>query len=239
MTRSSRRDRRKPRIPRHAFWKGAGTGVLVVIPLVAFAVWGAAKVGVTHHRDGVIACLRMTVIFAGIAAVLTAGGVGRLAAEASAEGGRPRAVLVGARAMAAGGAALTMIAAIPHGHLPMTPAGWVALAALGAIAGAGGGTVIGLACAGELPTLQELGVWPPTEWPVPIPWPFESEDNDDQNAPDVKPDVKPDAPPSVVPDMVPDTKMDVVDAAPDAKLEGSNVAKIEVAPETKPDENAP
>jgi hypothetical protein len=173
-----------------------------VIPLVAFAVWGAARVGIAHHHDGVIACLRMTVIFAGIAAVLTAGGVGRLAAEASATGGRPRAVLVGARAMAAGGAALTMIAAIPHGHLPMTPVGWIGLAVVGAIMGAGGGAVIGLACAGELPTLQELGVWPPTEWPVPIPWPFESEDDEKPETletpektaapPDVKAEVKPD-----------------------------------------------
>jgi hypothetical protein len=235
MTRSSRRDRRKPRIPRYAFWKGAGTGVVVVIPLVAFAVWAAALVGITHHDDGVIACLRMTVIFAGLAAVLTSGGVGRLAAEASAEGGRPRAVMVAARAMAAGGAALTMIAAIPHGHLPTSPAGWVALAAVGAIMGAGGGAVIGLACAGELPTLQELGVWPPTEWPVPIPWPFESEDDEDAKPKpaETKADVKTEAPPRVVPDVVPETKVETVEAAPDAKLEGSNVAKIEIAPDEK------
>lgn len=163
-------------MPRHAFWKGAGAGVLVVIPAVALAVWVSARVGVTHHDDGVIACLRMTVMFAGLAAVLTAGGVGRLAAEASAERGRPWAVVVAARAMAPAGAALAIIAAIPHGELPMSIAGWVALAALGAILGAGSGVMIGLACAGELPTLQELGVWPPTEWPVPIPWPFDDED---------------------------------------------------------------
>lgn len=174
--RSSRADRRKPRIPRHAFWKGAGAGVLVVIPAVALAVWVSAPLGITHHGDGVIACLRMTVVFAGLAAALTAAGVGRLAAQASAEGGRPRSVMVAARAMAPAGAALTIIAAIPHGDLPMTPIGWVALAAVGAILGAGSGAVIGLACAGELPTLQELGVWPPTEWPVPIPWPFDDED---------------------------------------------------------------
>ncbi|HUQ01525.1 MAG TPA: hypothetical protein VM261_03470 [Kofleriaceae bacterium] len=166
----------------------------MVLPAIALAVWGSARVGVTGHEHGVIECLRMTVIFAGLAGVLTAGGVGRLAAEASAEGGRPRAVLVAARAMAPGGAALAMIAAVPQGELPMTPFGWIALAIMGAIAGAGGGAVIGLACAGELPTLQELGVWPPTEWPVPLPWPFDDEKAKDEKAPappDVKPDEKP------------------------------------------------
>lgn len=192
MSRSGRPDRRKPRIPRHAFWKGAGAGVLVVLPVIALAVWASARVGVTHHHHGVIECLRLTMIFAGLAGVMTSGGVGRLAAEASAVGGRPRAVIVAARAMAPAGAALIMVAAIPHGELPMSPWGWAVLAALGAVAGAGGGVVIGLACAGELPTLQELGVWPPTEWPVP--WPFDDEKEKAEKTaavPDVKPDEKP------------------------------------------------
>jgi hypothetical protein len=194
MSRSVRPDRRKPRIPRHAFWKGAGTGILVVLPAIALAVWASARVGVTHHDHGVIECLRLAVIFAGLAGVMTAGGVGRLAAEASAVGGRPRAILVATRTMAAAGAALIIIAAIPNGELPMSPFGWVALGVMGAIAGAGGGAVIGLACAGELPTLQELGVWPPTEWPVPLPWPFDDEKHKDEKvaaASDVKPDEKP------------------------------------------------
>ncbi|MBZ0236602.1 MAG: hypothetical protein K8M05_30020 [Deltaproteobacteria bacterium] len=182
--RSGRPDRRKARIPRHAFWKGAATGILVGIPAVAFGVWLSARVGITDHDAGLIECLRMAVLFAGVATVLTAGGVGRLAAEASSEGGRPRAVMVAARAMAPAGAALVIIAAIPHGELPMTPGGWVALAVVGAIVGAGSGAVIGSACAGELPTLQELGVWPPTEWPVP--WPF-----DDDAKKDERPDEKP------------------------------------------------
>jgi hypothetical protein len=193
--RSERSARRKPRIPRHAFWKGAGTGVVVVIPAVALGVWVSARVGVTGHDAGVIECLRMTVVFAGLATVLTSAGVGRLAAAASTAGGRGRAVFVAARAMAPAGAALVMIAAIPHGDLPMSNAGWVALAVLGAITGAGGGAVIGLACAGELPTLQELGVWPPTEWPVPLPWPFEDEKS--------KVDDPPATPPAKPPEQAP------------------------------------
>ncbi len=188
--RSGRPDRRKARIPRHAFWKGAATGIVVVIPAVAFGVWASAVVGITGHEAGLIECIRLAVLFAGLAAVLTAGGVGRLAAEASAEGGRPRAVLAAARAMAPAGAALVIIAAIPQGDLPMTPGGWVALGGLGAVMGAGSGAVIGLACAGELPTLQELGVWPPTEWPVPMPWPFADEAKGDDEAKPVE--AKPD-----------------------------------------------
>ena len=178
--RSGRGDRRK--IPAYAFWKGAAAGLLVVIPAAALTVWGAARVGLLDQHAGLISCLRMALVFAGLAAVLTAGGVGRLAAQASAErnGGKARAMLAAARAMAPAGAALTIIAAIPHGGLPMTPAGWIGLAVAGAMAGAASGVVIGMACSGEMPTLQELGVWPPTEWPLPLPWPRGEHDDDDE-----------------------------------------------------------
>lgn len=157
-------------------------GLLVTIPAVALTVWASAGVGLLDHDAGVIACLRLAVVFAGLAAVLTAGGVGRLAAQASIERpkgrlgtGRVRAMLVSARAMAPAGAALTIIAAMPHGGLPMSPGGWVLLAVVGAAAGAASGTAIGAVCSGEMPTLQELGVWPPTEWP--LPW---RDDDDDE-----------------------------------------------------------
>ena len=147
-----------------------------MIPASGVTVWLAARVGLLDQDAGLIACLRMALIFAGLAAVLTAGGVGRLAAQASIEGrgGRPRAMLVAARTMAPAGAALTLIAAIPHGGLPAGPLGWISLLLAGAMSGAASGVVIGAMCSGEMPTLQELGVWPPTEWP--LPWPFEGED---------------------------------------------------------------
>lgn len=178
--RSGRPDRRKT--PRHGFWKGAAAGLLVVIPASAVTVWLAARVGLLDQDAGLIACLRMALVFAGVAAVVTAGGVGRLAAQASIEGrgGRPRAMMVAARAMAPGGAALTLIAAMPHGGLPAGPLGWIALAVAGAISGAASGVVIGAMCSGEMPTLQELGVWPPTEWP--LPWPFDADDADEAEA---------------------------------------------------------
>ncbi len=162
-----RPERRKPR-PKWGFSKGAALGLLIVIPLCAAAIWGLGRVGIGNPTATMIDCLRMVSVFSGLAALLTAGGVGRLTAQASIErgGGRRRAVMVGARAMAAAGAALVIIAAIALGDPPMTPPGWVALAAGGALAGAIAGALIGMACGGPMPTLTELGVWPiePIEW---------------------------------------------------------------------------
>jgi hypothetical protein len=97
--------------------------------------------------------LRLTTVFAGIAAVLTAGGIGRLAAHASIEkhGGRRRAMWVGARAHAAASAGLIMIAAIPHGSLPITKLGWLALPAMGAVVGGLCGMIIGGVCGAATP----------------------------------------------------------------------------------------
>jgi hypothetical protein len=97
--------------------------------------------------------LRLTTVFAGIAAVFTAAGIGRLAAHASIEkhGGRRRAMWVGARAHAAASAGLIMIAAIPHGHLPITKLGWLALPAMGAVVGAACGMIIGGVCGAASP----------------------------------------------------------------------------------------
>ncbi|MCL4225133.1 MAG: hypothetical protein KJZ91_11780 [Myxococcales bacterium] len=138
-----------------------------MIPAVAIAVRAAAGLGVLEQGQGLIATLRMTLVFAGLATVVTTGGVARLAAAAYVERGRAGAVVVAARALAAGGAALTLVAAIPHGGLPTSHAGWVGLAAVGAVAGAAAGAVVGLAAGGALPAVRELGaVWrrptPPT-----------------------------------------------------------------------------
>jgi len=97
--------------------------------------------------------LRLTTLFAGIAAVFTAGGIGRLAAYASIEkhGGRRRAMWVGARAHAAAGVGLIMIAAVPHGHLPLTKMGWLALPAMGAVVGAVCGAIVGAVCGAASP----------------------------------------------------------------------------------------
>ena len=96
--------------------------------------------------------LRMTAVFVGIAALLTAGGIGRLAAHAqTGQVGRRRAIVVAARAHAAGGGALLLIAAIPQGHLPGHSWLWLAFIAMGAVVGALCGAMIGIVCSGAAP----------------------------------------------------------------------------------------
>lgn len=151
--RSLEKARREPRPPPFAFWKGAAIGVVVILPLVAATVWVLAQLGVGDRSVPWIVDLRFTAIFAGAATVLTAGGIGRLAAQASVEagGGPKRAVIVAARAQAVAGAGLVVLAAIPHGHLPHAHAAWLWFAIAGAITGALGGAAIGVFCAGPGP----------------------------------------------------------------------------------------
>ena len=146
--------------PSRGFAKGAAVGVLVVIPLISLGIWIANRLGIGEVRAPMIGILRLTVLFAGIPIVATCGGLGRLATQASRDGGRGRACWVAGRALALGGAALIVVAAIPTEVLPESRAGWAVLAIIGAIIGAIGGVAIGLVCSGEMPTLAELGVWP-------------------------------------------------------------------------------
>ena len=150
----TRRNRPQP----HAFWKGAAIALFPLIPMIGAAIWLLARLGVGNATAGPIEVLRLSVVFAGPAALLTAGGVGRLAAEAGAEGGRKRAAWVGGRTMAVAGAGLGILAAIPQGDLPIQWPGWAAVMGTGALVGAAGGVLIGLVVGAPLPTLTELGV---------------------------------------------------------------------------------
>ncbi|MGE0871646.1 MAG: hypothetical protein AB7P03_24010 [Kofleriaceae bacterium] len=136
---------------RWGFSKGFLTGAAIEVPALAATVWVLARLGIGDPDVGFMRIARLTAIFAGVAAVITAGGIGRLAAHASAEGGRRRAMIVAARAHAAAGAGLAIIAAIPHGMLPPSPLGWLPLPAAGAISGAVCGLVIGAICGGTAP----------------------------------------------------------------------------------------
>jgi hypothetical protein len=148
--------------PRWPFLRGAVAGVLVVIPLTALVVWAVAVIG-TGQELSLVQVTRTAALFAGIAAVLTAGGIGRLAAEASATGGKTRGVWIGARTQAVASAGLVVIAALPQGALE-TMAGWIGLAVAGAASGAAAGAVIGLACSAARPValsdVVALARWP-------------------------------------------------------------------------------
>lgn len=136
---------------RWGFAKGVFVGAVVEVPVIAGLLWLLARLGVGDPTVPMPRLLRLTAVFAGIAAILTSGGIGRLAAHASAAGGRPRAVLLGARAHAVASIGLVLIAAIPHRHLPANPLGWLALLGAGAIAGAATGAALGLVCSGPAP----------------------------------------------------------------------------------------
>lgn len=133
------------------FWKGLLTGAAIEIPALAATVWVLAHAGFGDPDAEIMRIVRLTTVFAGVAAVLTAGGIGRLAAHASAEGGRRRAVFVAARAHAVASAGLVMIAAIPLGHLPATSWGFLPLPLAGLVCGAVCGSLIGLVCGGAAP----------------------------------------------------------------------------------------
>ena len=152
------RNTRKNRAQPHAFWKAGAIALFPVLPAIGAAIWLLARVGVGNRSAGIIEALRLAGVFAGPATVLTAGGVGRLAAQAGAERGRRQATWVAARTLGVAGAALAILAAIPLGHLPVRWPGWAALMVTGVAVGAAGGAVIGWVVGGPMPTLSELGL---------------------------------------------------------------------------------
>jgi hypothetical protein len=140
--------------PRWGFSKGFLVGAVIEVPAVALAVWVLAQLGYGDPDVGFMHVLRLTAVFAGPAAVITAGGIGRLAAYASIHngGGRPRAAFIAARAHALAGAGLVLIAAIPHGHLPgHRSLDWLSFPVAGIVIGAVCGCVIGVICGGAAP----------------------------------------------------------------------------------------
>ena len=124
------------------------------MPALATGVWLLARLGVGDRGAPFMHVLRLAAVFAGTAALLTAGGIGRLAAHASVDkigGGRKRAVAVAARAHAAAGVGLLLIAAIPVGSMPGHSWKWLAYPCGGALVGAACGAVVGLVCGGAAP----------------------------------------------------------------------------------------
>jgi hypothetical protein len=145
--------------PRWSFFKGMLTGAAIEVPILALTVWVLAQVELADPDAGLMRIMRLTTVFAGIAALFTAGGIGRLAAYASLDGGRRRAVIVAARAHAVASCGLVVIAVIPHGHVPATHLGWVVLACVGLIPGAICGAIIGFVCGSPTTSVGLAEVW--------------------------------------------------------------------------------
>ncbi|HVK88651.1 MAG TPA: hypothetical protein VM513_31245, partial [Kofleriaceae bacterium] len=161
------------RLPaRWGFSKGLLTGAAIEIPALAATVWLLAQAGFGDPDVSFMHVIRLTAAFAGIAALLTAGGIGRLAAHAAVHG-RRRAMWVAARAHAAASAGLLIIAAIPHGVMPQALArfrheivdpfetvapdvapsiwAWLLVPGAGLVVGALCGALIGAVCGGAAP----------------------------------------------------------------------------------------
>jgi hypothetical protein len=144
--------------PRWAFSKGFVVGALIEVPAFSLAVMVLADLGYGDPDVGYLRILWLTMLFIGLAATTTAGGIGRLAASVMVERGRKRAVYQAARAHAVAGMGLMVIAVIPHGQLPAAPADWAWIAAAGLLPGALCGAVIGLACSSASP-VGLVDVW--------------------------------------------------------------------------------
>src|SRR5512134_3049387 len=69
--------------PRWGFFKGLLTGAVVEVPVIAVGVWLLARFGIGDPDATFMHILRLTAVFAGVAALFTAAGVGRVAAYAS------------------------------------------------------------------------------------------------------------------------------------------------------------
>ncbi|MEO6773146.1 MAG: hypothetical protein ABI467_08990 [Kofleriaceae bacterium] len=139
--------------PPWGFFKGLLAGSVIEVPALAVGVWLLGRLHATNPDADFMQILRLTAVFAGIAAVLTSAGIGRLAAWASVDpiGGRGHAMFVAVRAHAAASAALIVIATIPQGHLPDHARGWLIIPIVGAAVGAACGAVVGAICGGASP----------------------------------------------------------------------------------------
>lgn len=136
--------------PRWGFWKGLLVGIILEIPAISAAVFLLPRLGLGAATQPML-IVRMTSLFAGLPALLTSGGIGRLAAYESVKRSRREAIARVAGVHALAGVMLTFIAALPHGYLPRSPWQWIALAVAGGAAGALCGAAIGSMCTGAPP----------------------------------------------------------------------------------------
>jgi hypothetical protein len=130
--------------PPYAFLKGSILGLVVLIPLTALALLLLAQIGIGDRDASYVTLIAFVAVFAGLPAILTAGGIGRVAARTAIARGHARAVAVAALDAAIAGAGLVLLAIVPLGEVPSSLGHWLWISGLGAVAGALGGAVIGL-----------------------------------------------------------------------------------------------
>ncbi len=138
--------------PRWSFFKGLVVGAIVEVPAFTGALWWLGRQKLLAPSE-FMHLLRLTATFAGVAAVLTAGGVGRVAANASIRGGggRWRSTYVAAATHGVAGIGLAIIAAVAAELFTPVHASWIWTGIAGVVAGTACGALVGVMCGGPSP----------------------------------------------------------------------------------------
>jgi hypothetical protein len=139
-----RRPRARRKIPRGTFWLGGFAGLALALPLVTLVVLGFARhMGVPDAEASIDRVAMIALVFAGLPALVSGGGVARVAAHRMAERGISS-IRVAAQTMAVAGLGLTLLVALPEGELATHRLQWIPLLLMGALAGAATGIAIGI-----------------------------------------------------------------------------------------------
>jgi hypothetical protein len=134
------------KVPRGTFWLGGLAAAALQIPLLAMGIYALTQhLGWGAWRGPLDHIFIVSLVFAGVPAFFTGGGVARLCAHRLAERpeiGVPGAVQRGTTAMAVAGIALALLCVVPLGVLPDHPRSWWPVALLGGATGAIGGAAV-------------------------------------------------------------------------------------------------
>jgi hypothetical protein len=135
-------------VPRDAFLRGAIVAMMVALPATAGAAMFLSSIDVGGDPLAPFErVLAFAAVFAGVPALISIGGVGRLAARASAFAPRRRtAAAISAALPACGaiGAGLTILTLVPLGAVPASTEDWALAAGAGVVAGFVPGAILGL-----------------------------------------------------------------------------------------------
>jgi hypothetical protein len=128
------------KIPRGTFLVGGLAAVALASSVLSAGIYGlTTRLGWGLRQPDLREILVITLVFSGIPALLTGGGVARFVAHRMAESNAPtmaKAMARGAATFAVAGVGLALLAAMPLGVLPMRVAGWWPLGVVGLVAGA-------------------------------------------------------------------------------------------------------
>ncbi len=134
--------------PPNAFLKGAVLGIFLLVPLTALAVYLLGRLEIGDPQASYYSIIGFAAVFAGLPAMVTAGGVGRAAASAlvrpGERGGPAASTRVATIDTALTGIGLVLLTVVPLGEVPTEVGTWVWIVVLGASTGALGGFVLGL-----------------------------------------------------------------------------------------------